>query len=296
MRLAPLIPTALTVLTAAAAGLHAQGLASPFGSVTQKVDSTTVTVEYYRPAVRGRTIFGSLVRWGAPWTGANWATTLQVDHAVTIEGHPLPAGKYSLWMMPAERPDSWTVILNRSARRFHTQRPDPAEDQLRFKVPADSAPHLELLTFSFPVVSHRGATLEFHWAGTVLPMRIEFGITQGGTAAHPWSSYVGSYELRDARDPAGKAFRYDITERGNALWVHTTTEVVEEGLDVDFDLAPAGGDSFHPREYKNGKLVGTELDELITFQLEGNRATGFDIRGIAEAKLLGHATRSKFAP
>jgi hypothetical protein len=283
---------ALAASTASTACLHAQGLASPFGSVTQKVDSTTITVSYYRPSVRGRNIFGVLVRWGVTWTpGANWATTFDIDHDVSFEGRRLPKGKYSMWMIPADRPDSWTVILNRSAQRFHTQKPDPSDDQLRLKLPVDSAPHFELLTFSFPVVSHTGATLEFHWAGTVLPMRIEFGITQGGTAAHPWSSYVGSYELRDARDPAGKAFRYDITERGNALWVHTTPDVVEEGLDVEFDLAPAGGDSFHPREYKNGKLVGTELDELISFKLAGNRATGFEIRGIAEAKLLGRGTR-----
>ena len=294
----PLLPT-LALLAVFPAGVaRAQGLASPFGSVSQKVDSTTVTVEYYRPSVRGRSIFGALVRWGATWTpGANWATTLDVDHDVTLEGRPLPRGKYSLWLMPAQRPDSWTVILSRMARRFHTQHPDGSDDQLRLKLPVDSAPHLELLTFTFPLVSHSGATLELHWAETVLPIRIEFGATRTAlAAAHPWSSYVGSYELRDSRDPAGKAFRYDITERGNALWVHTTPDVVEVGLDVEFDLAPAGGDSFHPREYKNGTLVGTELDELITFQLEGNRATGFDIRGIAEAKLLGHGTRSKFAP
>ncbi len=289
MRRFALVP----LLALIAPRLGAQGLASPFGSVMQKVDSTTVRVEYYRPSVRGRNIFGAQVRWGVTWTpGANWATTLDVDHDVMFEGKPLPRGKYSLWMIPAERPDSWTVILNRSARRFHTQKPDPSDDQLRFKLPVDSAAHLELLTFSFPVVSHTGATLEFHWAGTVLPMRIEFGVTAtAAAAAHPWSSYLGSYELRDVGDPRAKPLPLDITQRGNALWVHTVPEAVEEGMDVEFDLVPAGGDSFHARQYKNGKLVGTELDELITFKLDGSRATGLEIRGIAEAKLLSRGTR-----
>src|SRR5262249_1792018 len=147
------------------------------------------------------------------------------------------------WMLPAERPDSWTVILNRSARRFHTQRPDPAEDQLRFKLPADSAPHLELLTFAFPVVSHVGATLEFHWASTVLPMRIEFGVTRiPGTAAHSWSSYTGVYELSSEAQPDAP-IRYEITERNNGLWVRSGARAVEAGFDVEFDLVPAGGDS-----------------------------------------------------
>src|SRR5688572_28023942 len=51
----------------------AQFRASPFGTVSQRIDSTIITVEYYRPSVRGRAIFGRLVKWGEVWTpGANW--------------------------------------------------------------------------------------------------------------------------------------------------------------------------------------------------------------------------------
>jgi hypothetical protein len=271
----------------------AQSLASPFGTVSQKVDSTTMTVEYYRPSARGRTIFGGLVRWGAVWTpGANWATTLEVDRDIRIEGQPLPRGKYSVWMIPAAKPDSFTVILNRAARRFHVVRPDAREDQLRFKVPADSAPHLELLSFSFPVVTRSGATLAFHWAGTLVPMLLEIlPSRQAIVAAHPSSSYAGVYELRGAGDSTAPPIRYEVIERGDGLWVRTTADAVEPGLDPEFALLPAGGDSFHPRQYKNGKLVGDEMDELIEFRLEGGRATGFEVRGIAEDKVLARGTR-----
>jgi Protein of unknown function (DUF2911) len=289
------LPAITLLALCPAATARAQGLASPFGTVSQRVDSTTITVEYYRPSVRGRSIFGALVRWGATWTpGANWATTLELDHDVSVEGRPLPRGKYSVWMIPAQRPDSWTVILSRSVRRFHTQHPDQADDQLRLRLPVDSAPHLELLTFSFPVVSHSGATLEFHWAATVLPIRIEFGPARPAlAAAHPWSSYTGVYELRSADDPRAPASRYEIVERANALWVRATADAVEPGLDVEFDLAPAGGDNFHQRQYRNGKLVGTEMDELVTFRLDSNRATAFEVHGIAEAKLLARGTRAR---
>ena len=92
-----------------------------------------------------------LVPWGTMWTpGANWATTFDVDRDVRIEGHPLPRGKYSVWMIPAMKPDAWTVILNRAARRFHVVRPDAKDDKLAFALPADSAPHVEVLEFSFP--------------------------------------------------------------------------------------------------------------------------------------------------
>jgi len=271
----------------------AQPRASPFGTVSQLIDSTTITVEYYRPSVRERAIFGRLVRWGEMWTpGANWATTLEVNRDVRIEGQPLPRGKYSLWMIPAQKPDSWTVVLNRTARRFHVMRPDPKDDQLRFKVAADSAPLLEMLTFSFPVVTRTGAILAFHWAGTAVPMRLDIVFSRPAIAtAHPWSSYAGIYELRSTGDSTRRPVRYEIIERGNALWVRTTTDAVEPGLDTEFDLLPAGADNFHPRQYKNGKLIGDEMDILITFHLEGSRATGFELRGIAEDKVLARATR-----
>src|SRR5881397_3296849 len=116
----------------------AQGLASPRGSVMQIVDSATVTVEYYRPSMRGRAIFGRLVRWGDLWTpGANWATTLEIDRDIRIEEQLLPKGKYSMWMIPS--PDSWTIVLSRAWHRFHVMRPDPGDEQLRFTVHPDSA-------------------------------------------------------------------------------------------------------------------------------------------------------------
>jgi hypothetical protein len=272
---------------------RAQSLASPFGTVSQKVDSTTVTVEYYRPSTRGRTIFGGVVRWGAVWTpGANWATTLEVDRDVRIEGRPLPRGRYSVWMIPAQKPDSWTVILNRAARRFHVVRPDPAEDQLRLRIPADSAPDLEMLTFSFPVVTREGMTLAFHWAATEVPIRLEVQTSRPAiAAAHPWSSYAGVYEVRPAGDATAPAIRYEIIERGSGLWVRTTADAVEPGLDPEFDLIPAGGDDFHARQYRNGKPVGEEIDELIVFHLDGARAVGFEVRGQAEDKVLARATR-----
>lgn len=279
------------IIPSSAAG--AQGLASPFGTISQKIDSTVITIEYYRPSARGRTIFGGLVRWGELWTpGANWATTLEVTRDVRIEGKPLPRGKYSVWLMPAVKPDSWTVVLNRAARRFHVIRPVPQEDELRIRVPPDSAPYLETVTFSFPLVSRNGATLAFQWAGTVIPMRLEVISSRPViAAAHPWSAYAGVYELRPPDDPAAPPVRFEIFERANGLWVRTTPDAVEAGLDTEFDLLPVGGDDFHPRQYKAGSLIGVEADELIVFRLDGARATGFELRGIAEAKVLARGIR-----
>jgi hypothetical protein len=274
----------------------AQALASPFATISQKVDSTTMTIEYYRPSARGRVLFGRLVRWGELWTpGANWATTLDVDRDIRIEGQLLPRGKYSVWMIPAKKPEPWTVVLSRAARRFHVVKPVPDDDQLRFRVAVDSGAHAELLTFSFPAVSRVGATLAFHWGETVVPIRLDVHSSRPTiAAAHAWSSYVGVYELRDGdSDSTARAIRYEIIERGNGLWVRTTADAVEPGLDTEFDLMPIGGDDFHPRQYKNGKLIGDEMDELITFRIENGRATSFEVRGIAEDKVLARGVRPR---
>jgi hypothetical protein len=160
-------------------------------------------------------------------------------------------------------------------------------------VAADSGPHAEMLTFLFPVVTRTSVTLAFQWAEAVVPLRLEVQSSrQAVTVARPWSSYTGVYELRWGRSAPGAApVRYEIVERNGSLWVRTGPQAVEPGLDTEFDLLPAGGDDFHPRQYKSGKLIGDEMDELLVFQFDGAGATGFELRGIAETKVLARATR-----
>jgi hypothetical protein len=268
-----------------------QSIASPRGAVVQLVDSTTITAEYYRPSVRGREIFGKLVPWGSMWTpGANWATTLEVDRDVRIDGHPLPRGKYSLWMIP--NAETWTVVLSRQARRFHVMRPQNAEEQLRFDVRPRSSAHVEMLTFSFPEVTRSGATLQMQWAGTMVPIAFQIAPSRlPVVAARPLSSYTGSYSVRFGTDATAPSVRYEIVEREAALWVLTSTDGVEPGLDSHFDLEPMGGDQFHPRQYRDGTLIGVEADEVMTFHMDGGRASGFEDLGLAEQRVLSRGTR-----
>ena len=86
---------------------------SQHGTVTQQVAETTITVEYDRPVARGRDLFGALVPYDHVWCPcANDCTTLTVSTAVTIEGHALAAGTYTLWAKPGSA--KWTVLVNRA--------------------------------------------------------------------------------------------------------------------------------------------------------------------------------------
>ena len=83
---------------------------SPFSTVEQKVGLTDVTLEYSRPNMRGRAIFGDLVPYGKVWrAGANRNTVITFSDDVTIDGTTLKAGSYAIYIIPSEK--SWEVIF-----------------------------------------------------------------------------------------------------------------------------------------------------------------------------------------
>jgi hypothetical protein len=261
-------PRWLAVATALATASRAggQGMASEKGSVTQTIDATTITVEYYRPVARGRTPFPDVVHWGRMWTpGANWATTLEVDQPIHVNGNPVPKGKYSVWMIPG--PDEWTVILNRDAKRFHTQPPAASEEELHFTVKPATGGHMETLAFYFPVVTRDGATLEMHWGTTIIPLRITVPPSRprdvsGGERA----MYVGRYHLTpNGTDGNVPATTLEVTEAGGQLHARATPALW--GYDATFDLVPIGHDGeFRLSFYRGGKLFGMETDGQFAFR------------------------------
>ncbi|MCH1613101.1 MAG: DUF2911 domain-containing protein, partial [Flavobacteriales bacterium] len=77
--------------------------ASPRENVTGKINTATISIDYGSPSVRGRKIWGALVPFDKIWrAGANEATTFETDKDIIVEGEKLPAGKYSLFIIPNE--------------------------------------------------------------------------------------------------------------------------------------------------------------------------------------------------
>jgi hypothetical protein len=162
----------------ATAGAPAQGI--PFsqrGGVFQRVGFTDITVTYSRPVARGRTLFGGVVAWGRTWNpGADSATTIAFSRDVAVAGHDLPAGRYTLWVVP--RADSaWTVIFSRAVDVMHTPYPGEAHDALRVAAAPERGAHMEVLAYYFPVVARDSAVLRLHWGETIVPLTIR---TTGG--------------------------------------------------------------------------------------------------------------------
>src|ERR1700686_19671 len=107
--------------------------ASPGATVGQTVGITDVTINYHRPAVNKRTIFGGLVPYGVVWrAGANENTTIAFSTPVKVEGQTLPAGTYGLFMIPGQ--SQWTVIFSKFTGGWGAYSYDQSEDAARAPV------------------------------------------------------------------------------------------------------------------------------------------------------------------
>lgn len=156
---------------------------SPAASVSQTIGITKVTVDYSRPSVNGRGIWGELVPYGlsdlgwagataAPWrAGANENTVLSLEHPAEIEGEAIPAGKYGLHLI-IEKNDEVTVILSRDYQSWGSYFYDPANDALRVRVEATESEHVEQLSYRFSDVGKNSAILSLNWEKKEIPINI----------------------------------------------------------------------------------------------------------------------------
>jgi hypothetical protein len=144
---------------------------SQAAAVSQRVANTEITVTYSRPVARGRALFGALVPYDKIWNpGADQATAIRVTRDVQIDDHSLRAGKYSLWAIP--RAEMWTVIFSHAADVYHEPYPGESQDALRFDVRPETGPHMEVLSFYFPLVEGKDAVLRLHWGEVMVPLSI----------------------------------------------------------------------------------------------------------------------------
>ena len=150
---------------------------SPKASVSQLVGICTVTIEYNRPGVRNRVIWGELVPYGEVWrTGANQATTISFTHPVKVAGNPVPAGKYALFTIPGI--EKWTVILNKRQQQFGAFEYNSAEDLLRFDAPPVAASFSEYLTFEIYPTGDSSARVDLGWEKLCVGFPVEMDMDE----------------------------------------------------------------------------------------------------------------------
>lgn len=137
---------------------------SPTVSVNQGFSTSFIKLDYSRPSVKGRVIFGHLVPYGQVWrTGANNATKITFGEDVSLNGHPVKAGEYALYTIPEK--DAWTIILNTGVSNWGTQGFDKKDDVLQFTVPVQHHDGVQQ-TFSINIedMSDNSCNIVLSWA------------------------------------------------------------------------------------------------------------------------------------
>ncbi len=146
---------------------------SPFSKVEQKVGLTDVILEYSRPSIKGRTIFGDLVPFGKMWrTGANKNTTITFSTDAMVGGKEIKEGSFAIFTVPGQ--DSWEVIFYSDTENWGTPREwDDAKVAVKVKVKSTTtSSSLETFTIGFDHLTNSGAHLVFQWENTRIAVPI----------------------------------------------------------------------------------------------------------------------------
>jgi predicted negative regulator of RcsB-dependent stress response len=165
----------------AAAGLGASVFAqndlnlpdvSQAAEVKQRIALTDITINYHRPLVNGRKIWGGLVPYGKVWrAGANENTTIEFSDPVSVEGKPLAKGTYGLHMIPNQ--DSWTVIFSKTNTGWGSYSYDQKDDALRVDVkPRPLAENKEALEFDFEDLKPTSTVATLKWEKLGVPFTV----------------------------------------------------------------------------------------------------------------------------
>ncbi|MBT8252873.1 MAG: DUF2911 domain-containing protein [Flavobacteriaceae bacterium] len=147
---------------------------SPFQKVEQVVGLTDVSLEYSRPAMRGRVIFGNLVPFGKVWrTGANSRTKITFGDDVMVGGATLKAGSYGILTIP--QADSWDVIFYTDANGGGAPAElDEAKVAARVKAEVMEMPmDVQSFTITFDDLTSNSAVIGFLWEKSYVGVKFE---------------------------------------------------------------------------------------------------------------------------
>jgi len=194
-------------------------LQSQGAKVTQTIGITDITINYHRPLVNNREVWGGLVPYGEVWrAGANLNTTITFANDVTIEGKPLAAGTYGLHMIPTE--GDWTVIFSKQHDAWGSFSYKESEDALRVTVKPQPADFHNALTYDFDQLKPDSAVVVMSWDKLAVPFKVQVDVNKvveaslhdqlRGLAQYTWDGWddAATY-LVDNKIDLNEALKYE---------------------------------------------------------------------------------------
>ena len=145
---------------------------SPGATVSQTVGVTDVSINYSRPGVKNRVIWGQLVPYNKVWrTGANAVTSITFTDPVKINGNPLNAGTYGIHTIPTE--NDWTVLFSGNTQTGGSSEFNEKNVVLKINVKPEAADFTERMIFTFTDVTDTSSIVNLIWD----KLKISFEIT-----------------------------------------------------------------------------------------------------------------------
>ncbi|MFP6584529.1 MAG: DUF2911 domain-containing protein [Candidatus Hydrogenedentota bacterium] len=145
---------------------------SPWHYLQQMIGKSLVEIEYSRPGVKGREVWGKLVPYGEVWrAGANERTVISFEHDILINGEALSAGDYALFILPEQ--DQWIFIFNRAFIGHGSDGYDAKSDVLRVAAKPETAEHEEWMQFGVTDFEENAATVYLHFEKIRCGFRVE---------------------------------------------------------------------------------------------------------------------------
>jgi Protein of unknown function (DUF2911) len=150
-------------------------LQSQRAEITQRIGITDITIDYHRPLINDRKVWGGLVPYGQVWrAGANINTTITFSDPVQIEGKPLDKGTYGLHMIP--NADEWIIIFSKNSTSWGAFTYDEKEDALRVTVKPQASDMHNALTYDFDQLKPDSAVVEMEWEKIAVPFKVSVNV------------------------------------------------------------------------------------------------------------------------
>lgn len=193
---------------------------SPSASIRQTIGISSITIDYSRPSVKGREVWGKLVPYGwnkdafgngkpTPWrAGANENTVITFSDDAMVQGKLVPAGSYGFFLA-VNQDNSAEVILSKDYRSWGSFWYEESQDIMRAPITIREIAHTELLTYDFINLTKTSGELVLNWEKKQFPIKIEFAVDAlvmanateelKSTVGFSWQGYnsAASYALQN---------------------------------------------------------------------------------------------------
>lgn len=136
---------------------------SPMAQITQKVGLNNIKIEYSRPSVKGREVFGNLVPFDKVWRlGANAPTKLTTDKAITFGSKTIEAGTYAIFAIPSK--DKWNVVINTDVEQWGAGNYDENKNIAEVSVNVGEGEFTESLSITIQDLTSKSGIILIQWA------------------------------------------------------------------------------------------------------------------------------------